>query len=151
MTMLSAPLFTGAATITFFTPEAKYASSVSVVRNLPLHSRTISTSAPPTARRQASRTAEKPTAVTVDLNLSADRLDASGPPAVHRVERQEVRRRLRATRHFVDVHEFQVGPAPSRPQRQPTHPAEPVDPDSCRHSLSRYHAHFTQESRTVVR
>src|SRR5829696_857390 len=43
MTMFRAPDFTGAATITFVTPVEKYGSSVSVVRNYPKHSSTIST------------------------------------------------------------------------------------------------------------
>ena len=43
MTMLSASVLTGAATMTFFTPLSKYGDRASTVLNLPVHSRTRST------------------------------------------------------------------------------------------------------------
>jgi len=57
------------------------------------------------------------------------------PAAMHRVEHQEVRRRLWATGDLVDVHELHVRSTPPRAQREPAHAAKPIDADS-RHADS---------------
>ena len=134
MTMFSAPDFTGAATMTFFTPVAKYGSSVSVVRNLPLHSSTMSTLLrSTTAPRLDSLPLKNVIDVAVDRPSDARRLDAPIPSAMDGVERQEVRGGLGTAGDLVDVDELQVLASPAGAQGEPSHPAESVDSDSRGH------------------
>ena len=55
------------------------------------------------------------------------------PPAMHRVERQQVRGGFGATFGLVDVHELKVRPHPSGAQNEPTHASEAVDADANGH------------------
>ena len=123
MTMFRAPVFTGAATITFFTPVEKYGSSVSVVRNLPLHSSTMSTCC---ADHGTSPGFALPLKVIDAPSIairSLTRLDAPIPSAMHGIEGQEVRGGLGPAGELVDVDELRSGrPQPARKASRPMRP-----------------------------
>ena len=121
---------TGAATTTLRTPAAKYGARASIVRNFPVLS--ITTSIPSSAHGGSpgpgvlpneTRRPSMTRSVAVGRHLTI-------PAAVHRVEREEVRRDLDVAVELVDVRELELRRAPSRAQREPSHATEAVDPDA---------------------
>jgi hypothetical protein len=119
--------------MTFFTPFEKYDSRLSVVRNLPLHSSTMSTC--PVDQwhlARLRRTAER-NRFAIDRNLIASRLDALIPAAMHGVECKQVSGGLGSTSDLVHMDELQIRASPASAQGEAPHPAQAVDSDSGRH------------------
>src|SRR5690606_15991894 len=71
--------------------------------------------------------------LAVDGEAVGVRLDVVVPASVDGVELQEVRSRLGAALHLVDVHELDAGPAPCRAQRETSHASKAVDADASAH------------------